>query len=143
MSILATLKGVYVSQKVELFEAVTGIETENEYAVFAYDPQADLRRGRQGGGPSTRPLFIAREHSGCCARQCLGNARPFKMSLTATGTRQQLALLDRPLVCTCLCLCRPVLKVRFSPFLSLFARASSGPGCFPRPRSTCAPSSSN
>ena len=85
----------------------------------------------------TPPLYWAREHSDCLSRQCLGAIRPFKpvtilqkhcyinrtdshsravlcndrMTITATGTGANLAVLDRPLMCTCLCLCRPVLNV--------------------------------
>lgn len=78
----------FVRQHVEHMEALTGFETENSYDIFA--PGAG-----QGGWA---PWGQARESSGTCARQCLKNKRPFRLTLSDTQGRQVVHI-HRPFTC--------------------------------------------
>lgn len=57
-----SIKGVFVKQKFELLEALTGCETENKYIVYAADSEGDKTK---------LELFKAKEKSNCLARICL------------------------------------------------------------------------
>eukprot|EP00698_Gefionella_okellyi_P008635 TRINITY_DN214_c0_g1_i2.p1 TRINITY_DN214_c0_g1~~TRINITY_DN214_c0_g1_i2.p1 ORF type:complete len:296 (+),score=37.50 TRINITY_DN214_c0_g1_i2:41-889(+) len=86
LSCLDPLDSVYIKQQVEMLEALTGIETQNKYKVFAKtSPNA--------------PLMFAAEDSTFCARNCLGKKRPFSMMITSPSTSQLLLKLTRPYTC--------------------------------------------
>jgi len=55
--------GLFIKQKFELLEAITGCETENKYEVFAADKDGDKKK--------KLILFKCKEKSGCCERQFL------------------------------------------------------------------------
>jgi len=76
-----------VKQKVELLEAFTGFETANKYKVFN-------SLGQQ--------VFIAKEDTDCCTRQCCGPIRPFQINICDNGG-QEVINLDRPLRCQACC----------------------------------------
>jgi len=62
--------GIFVKQKFELLEVVTGFETENKYTVYAWDVS-----GKNEG----IPLFKCKEKSGFSNRNCLpGDCRSFR-----------------------------------------------------------------
>ena len=99
------LQGVFIKQKFELFEAVTGCETENRYDVYKYRPD-----GRAYGNP----LLICKERSGCCARCCMtSDCRSFTMNCMDMGTETEdvVMIMRRPCQITCACLCRPRMDV--------------------------------
>ena len=85
--------GLYIKQKVEKLEAVTGIETENKYKVYLTGP--DCQRGKD-----QKPYFKAKEKSDFCQRQCCGNMREFEMVIEAPDDTKVLYL-HRPFKCTC------------------------------------------
>lgn len=60
LSTLAALPGVYIKQKFEKLEAVTGIETPNVYKVYPAD--------HEGNKASKKPIFKCKEKSDCCQR---------------------------------------------------------------------------
>ena len=104
--------GIFVKQKFELLEVLTGCETQNKYTVFA----CDVAGNREG-----LPLFKCKERSGWCNRNCLpGDCRKFKMEVTHdSGGRLPFdglpfLTMDRPFECTCLCLNRPFIEVNYS-----------------------------
>ena len=68
---LAAFGDLFIKQQIEMLEAFTGFETENKYDIFA------------AGG--TQHLFHAAEQSDCCARQCCGPNREFKMVVFGPG----------------------------------------------------------
>jgi len=101
---LQELEGVFIKQKLEVLEVVTGCETENKYYVYSLG---------KGGEKKGRKLFKCKEKSSCCARQCMsGDCRPFKMEISyATRGEDEdyvpFLRLERPCKCTCLCFQRP------------------------------------
>jgi len=100
---LASVPGLVIKQKVELFEAMTGYETANKYKAFALSPD-----GRMG-----MELFNLFEQSECCERQFCGAARGFKCSVHACGTNAQFLEFERHFkCCTFLCFNRPEIFIR-------------------------------
>lgn len=91
LQMLAMYGDVFVKQKVEVLEAITGFETQNEYDIIA----------TQNGVPVQ--IAFAGEQSECCERQCCGSSRSFRMQVMPTGPMgpQGLPLftIDRPLRC--------------------------------------------
>ena len=66
-------------------------------------------------GTKSQKLFHACEISGCCARNCCGNMRPFNMALTLLPSKDPndaFLTFRRPFRCTYLCFNRPVLFVK-------------------------------
>ena len=59
---LGSLPAVYIKQKFELLEALSGCETENKYIVYSADSQGEKKK---------IPIFKCREKSGCFSRNCL------------------------------------------------------------------------
>lgn len=115
-SALEALRGLFVFQKMELLEAITGCETRNKYHIYGWDPERGHEKAKHG---KIKPkLFKAKEHSSCLMRQCCGNARTFQMDIKGAGKvvmdRQEdrLSLL-RPFKCTCLCFCRSRMHVNY------------------------------
>jgi hypothetical protein len=87
---LAQLNQILIKQKVELLEAFTGWETSNKYTVLNVVGQ---------------PIFLAKEDSGCCTRQCCGPLRPFDMNIV-DNLGNEVIHLTRHLRCdSCLCPC--------------------------------------
>ncbi|CAD8113117.1 unnamed protein product [Paramecium sonneborni] len=121
LDILGQQDGIFIKQKFELFEALTGFETPNVYKVY---PAND-----QGKKKKQKALFKCKEKSSTCARICLpGNARPFEMKISNYGCKDfQPAMAkmfmkdDKRIVfkfkreyqCTCLCFNRPRLEVLY------------------------------
>eukprot|EP00742_Colponemidia_sp_Colp-10_P005137 GILJ01005486.1.p1 GENE.GILJ01005486.1~~GILJ01005486.1.p1 ORF type:complete len:341 (+),score=21.75 GILJ01005486.1:3-1025(+) len=90
-------KSLFVKQKVNILEVAVGIEQENTYKVY------DLHQNE---------LFVCKEDSECCARQCCHPAmRPFNMSIMYKPTRQQVYHLEREFRCTICCFNRPEIVV--------------------------------
>lgn len=101
--------GLFVKQKLEWLEILTGCETENEYTVYATDV---------AGNKEGVPLFKCKEKSGCLNRNLLpGDCRTFKMEITNKSNfnlpyENKLFLsLNRPFECTFLCFNRPHIEV--------------------------------
>lgn len=84
--------GLFVKQRVEALELVTGFETENKYDVYL--TAADCVRG-----PNQQPYFHAREQSDCFSRQCLGSSRGFTMSIFSPDGQVVMSL-ERPFKCS-------------------------------------------
>eukprot|EP00698_Gefionella_okellyi_P020585 TRINITY_DN6479_c0_g2_i1.p1 TRINITY_DN6479_c0_g2~~TRINITY_DN6479_c0_g2_i1.p1 ORF type:complete len:287 (-),score=40.61 TRINITY_DN6479_c0_g2_i1:847-1707(-) len=86
ISMFANLDSVYVKQQIEMLEVMTGFETENRYKVFSkLSPR--------------NAVLLAKEHSSCCSRSCLGAARPFEMEIFSPVTQAQILRLVRPYKC--------------------------------------------
>ena len=70
---LSQMGGIFVSQKMDLLEVMTGCEMPNKYYVSEYDSL----QGKKGV-----PLFKCKEMSGFCERQfCTGDARPLDVEV--------------------------------------------------------------
>jgi hypothetical protein len=64
------LNSIFVKQKMNWLEVVSGCEVENKYAIYEATESGEL----PGGGSRfdmIPPKFWAEEKSGCCERQCL------------------------------------------------------------------------
>lgn len=105
---LQELEGVFIKQKLEVLEVVTGCETENKYYVYALG---------KGGDKKGRKLYKCKEKSSWCARQCMsGDCRPFKMEIQYASRGEDddyvpFLRLERACKCTCLCFDRPEVMV--------------------------------
>jgi len=84
---LTQIDQLLVKQKVEIMELLTNFETANKYEV----------KNSMG-----QTVYKAKEHSGCCNRQCCGPLRKFKMKI-ADNTGREVLQLDRPLNCRDCC----------------------------------------
>jgi hypothetical protein len=102
--------GIFIKQKFELLEALTGCEQGNTYNVFPLGKDGD-KKGKK--------IFKCKEKSSCFAKQCMsGDCRPFQLKINLEDASEELdneafLLLDRPCKCTCLCFNRPELTVSF------------------------------
>ncbi|OWF40575.1 phospholipid scramblase 1-like [Mizuhopecten yessoensis] len=81
---LAQVDQLLVKQKVEGFEAVTGIETNNKYEVMNSLGQI---------------VYRAHEDTCCCTRNCCGAKRPFDIKIT-DNTHKEVIHLSRGLRCS-------------------------------------------
>ena len=72
---------ILIEQHVEMFEAMTGWETCNSYSVFNAQKQ---------------PLYIAKETSSMCCRQCCKSSRAFEMNLTLPQSGNLAIRIERP-----------------------------------------------
>jgi hypothetical protein len=109
MDKLRALERVFIKQKIELLEVITGCETQNKYEIFAADSDGD-KKGKA--------LFKAKEKSGWCERNCLAaDCRPFKMKIADeqfeqdNESEQVFLRLDRDCQCSFMCWNRPEVKV--------------------------------
>lgn len=102
-----SMRGIYISQKIELLEVITGCETKNRYYVY--------ERGNDGQRTG-KPMLRCKESSGCCARNFIsGDCRPFHMLCTNLWNNDQQALrMERDCQCTFLCCNRPEMKVFYT-----------------------------
>lgn len=102
---LMSLNGVIVEQKPQYIEGLTGYQQENVY--YIYPLSAD------GKVTDNMPLlFIAKETSECCTRQCCTNDRPFELDVL-TPANQTILHVVRPFKCQCCCFNLPEISVYF------------------------------
>lgn len=96
---LEAMRGVYIKQKTDWSEAVTGIEKANQYKVGDIDNKKHT-------------LFKAKEKSSFCARNCLSGAcRPFDVKVKDKRSDRTVLYFERDFSCTCYCLNRPEMKI--------------------------------
>ncbi|EEB18126.1 Phospholipid scramblase, putative [Pediculus humanus corporis] len=84
---LMSLSNLFVKQKVEFLEAITGYETNNKFTI-------KNERGEK--------FYWAVEESDLCSRQCLGQVRPFEMRIM-DSYQNEVIHLNRPLNCGVCC----------------------------------------
>ena len=88
VAMLAQFGDLFIKQRVEMLEAITGFETANAYDIMSM----------AGGMP--QQIFFAGEQSECCERQCCGSSRSFVMNIYSPANPQQPVFsIDRPLRC--------------------------------------------
>jgi len=98
---IMAVKGIFVKQKIELLEVITGFETKNKYKVYEYN---DGAKGRE--------MFKAKEESECCERQYCGAKRSFTMNITSKTTENLYLQFERPFAMECYCACRSMCQVK-------------------------------
>lgn len=94
-------KGLYIKERTDIMEVVTGFDRENVYDIMDIEAQ----RGAI--------LFQAKEKSSCCSRNCTGgDCRPFNVKIDNLLDRGRTCIwLEKPQTCTYECLNRPILSV--------------------------------
>ena len=99
--------GIFIKQKFEFFEAVSGCETANKYYVY--------ERG-QNNKKMGKKLIKCKEKSSFCARQCLkGSARPIEMNCYNLFDNDNLCLqLEKPYKISFMCWNRPMMRVNYT-----------------------------
>lgn len=114
---LAGVDRLFVKQKVQLLEAITNFETNNQYTCMNENGQV---------------VFRAEEDTGCMARQCFGHHRGFEIGISDTSDTTILTL-RRDLACTvavCIC-CLQDMTVYYGPEAKEeFGSIRQKAGCF-------------
>ena len=102
-------QGIFVKQKFDILEALTGCDTPNRYYVFEQNQQ---------GGAKKKKIFKCKEKSSWCARQYLSSdCKPFDMEIKKCfkdedyDNEEVVIKLERDCQCTCYCCNRPEMKV--------------------------------
>jgi hypothetical protein len=104
------LEGIFVKQKVDLMEVLTGCETENKYYVYQKKAEKVKKSGKK--------LYKCKEKSGCYSRNCLTPVcREFKMKIENLADdedqTEDCLILEKPCACTYMCCNRPYINVNF------------------------------
>lgn len=110
MTELAQSTGAIIRQEIEMFEVVTGCETQNRYNVFIQSSMG------------LKYAFRCIERSGCCCRTCCSaNCRSLKMDIRHVASPNEDPELSKifisaskPCAMGCCCLCRPHLDINLS-----------------------------
>ena len=105
------LEGIFVKQKIDLMEMLSGCEMENKYLVYRKEPGKVKKMGGK--------LYKCKEKSGCYTRQCLSNdCRPLKIQIENLGSNdnydKECMVVERPCTCTFLCFNRPYSKIYYT-----------------------------
>ncbi|KAI9136840.1 Scramblase-domain-containing protein [Paraphysoderma sedebokerense] len=109
LDIFLQTPAIYISQKLEALEVILGWEQNNGYKCYPADKDEN---------PSKTPIAVAKEKSGILERQCLGRARPFKLSCASPATGAQIITVNSEMACGA-CIGSPrVLKVYAGDFKS-------------------------
>ena len=108
---IAECTSAIIRQQPELYEALTGCETQNRYHVFLRSPYG------------VKYAFKCNERSDSCARCCLSSSsRPLKIIMRHVISSQEYDTdlskifinIDKPCQMACCCLCRPYMNVRLA-----------------------------
>ena len=101
--------GVWIKQKIDVLEALTGIEAKNVY--YAYRKAAN---GERVGEPE----FKFKENSGFCERQFLrGSCKRFRLECESTqrfGDKEHCMWCNKECKCTYYCLNRPEMECYYT-----------------------------
>ena len=122
LSCLVAVPGLYVRERINLLEIMTGFETENTFDASLWNPEGHLpHEPEQGKGA---PAFVMKEVSDCCQRQFCGPRRAFSIAMVPstpmlatyrpdlTSRASMFAhpdalIFNRPFSWACCCFCRP------------------------------------
>ena len=110
MAELAECTGAILRQEVEMFEVISGCETQNRYHVFLQSPMG------------LKYAFKCIERSGCCSRCCCSNdCRSLKLDIRHVASAIEDADLSKifisakkPCACSFCCFCRAHLDIILS-----------------------------
>lgn len=111
MAELAKSTGAVIRQQIEIYEALTGCETQNRYHVFLETLEG------------IKYAFKCSERSDCCARCCCApDCRPLEIIIRHVVTIDEVQKdyakifihVDKPCKMGCCCFCRPYMDVRLA-----------------------------
>ena len=122
LATLVQVPGLYVKERVNLLEVLTGFEVENTFDVSLWNPQAGPPEQPEMGKGA--PAFTMKEVSDCCQRQFCGHRRAFSIAMVPStpmiGTyhpglesratmfsHPDALVFNRPFSWQCCCWCRP------------------------------------
>lgn len=103
--IMSLQHGIYVKQKFEFLEAVTGCESGNKYYIYELAQNGKKKKGKK--------LVKCKEKSNQCGKQCLSSSdRPFKMECKNLFDGDDLCLqMRKPYKMTFMCFNRPKMDI--------------------------------
>jgi len=103
--------GIYIKQKFDIMEALTGCDTPNRYYVYELNKAGEAKK---------KKIFKCIEKSGWCARNCMSSdSKPFEMYVYKQfkdedyDTGEPVLKMVRECQCTCMCCNRPEMKVYY------------------------------
>lgn len=106
------IEGIFVKQKMDLAEVLTGCEFENTYNIYKKKPGKDKKKGKK--------IWKAKEKATYCQRNCVAQGcRAFDLKVKNINRADDEAdnetclKMQRPCTCTCLCLNRPFITVNY------------------------------
>ena len=102
--------GAVIRQEVDMFEVISGCETQNRYNVFLQSPMG------------LKYAFRCIERSGCCSRTCCSNnCRSLKLDIRHVASANEdpdlskvFISANKPCACNCCCFCRAHLDIILS-----------------------------
>lgn len=106
MKELAVSTGAIIRQEIEMYEAISGCETQNKYQVFIQSPMG------------LKYCFKCNERSGCCARCCCSNdCRSLEIVIRHVSPNEVDTDISKIYIranksCSLCCCCRPNMEVR-------------------------------
>lgn len=113
---LEALAGVYIKQKFDFAEMVTGCEMPNEYYVYSINQRnPELKKKPK----DAKKIFKYKEKSTCYERQCMrGECKPFNMKiismLPGPSDDKQVMRTEKECKCTYYCCNRPEMKCYYN-----------------------------
>ena len=128
MAELAMSTGVLIKQQAQFLEQITGCESPNRYYVFSQSPQGGMKL-----------LFKCKEYSECCMRNCCpAKSREFNMAVKHIATAANLnedfntpfVDIRKPFKCTCFCLDRPEMLIKYGANNQPLGRIKQPYTCF-------------
>jgi hypothetical protein len=139
LATLVQVPGLFVKERVNFLEVLTGFEVENTFDVSLWNPQAGPPDEPEMGKGA--PAFTMKEVSDCCQRQFCGHRRAFSIAMVPStpmiGTyhpglesratmfsHPDALVFNRPFSWQCCCLCRPQVFVSHNT-LGRFATISN------------------
>ena len=108
--VLNALQGIYIKQKMNMTEVITGINTANTYQIFELSGS---------GEPLRKQIFECKETSDCCDRMCVSpECRAIsldirKVPMNIDYAAETVIRLVRECQCTCFCCNRPEMKIYY------------------------------
>jgi len=119
LGFMGGMDGLFIQQKLEIFEAITGCDTKNRYHITPIPlgmpdppPKEWIKQFKETAAQA--PLLKAKEDSACLERICLPHIRSFTMPFQ-DGAGSTFFTLERPFHCTmmtpCCILCPQEMKL--------------------------------
>lgn len=109
---IMNIDGLFIKQKMDLAEVLTGCEFQNTYNIFKKKEGKEKKKGKK--------IWKAKEKSTYCQRNCVPQGcRAFDLKIKNVNRVDEEAdtetclKLKRPCTCTCLCCNRPFITVNY------------------------------
>ena len=126
---LSQSNGAIISQEIEMYEVVSGCETQNRYRVFLQSQMG------------LKIAFKCIESSGCCSRCCCPNdCRGLKLTINHVASAAEIVTdisrvflrAEKPCCGGCCCFCRPHMNIKLEESKKIIGRVSEPFTCCDR-----------